>query len=123
MAPSSGRILMVEDDPEQAMLFAMLLKSAGYNTTNVVNAEAALAALTQSSYDLLLADRDLPVMKGEALITFVKAEYPALKTLLFSNHANVDKIAAACGADAWFRKSDNIFNLRQIIADLRKQPV
>jgi len=109
---------MVEDDPDQATLFVMVLKSAGYEVTNMLDAATALAQLAESPWQLLLADWDLPVMKGDALITIVKAQSPAIKTVLFSNHIDVDKIAAACGADAWFRKSDDIFRLRKMIAEL-----
>jgi len=48
----------------------------------------------------------------------VKAQYPAVKTILFSNYMHVDQAAAACGADGWFRKVDNSAHLRQMIAKL-----
>jgi len=118
MASTPPRILMVEDDPDQAMLFAQVLSMVKYQVTSVPDAESALQQLAQSPFDLLLVDWDLPGMKGDTLITTVKAQYPTIPTILFSNHINVQEAAAACHADAWFRKSDDILRLRKMVADL-----
>ena len=122
MTTPPARILIIEDDPDQSMLFAQVLSMGGYQVQVAGDAEMALGYLAQSAYNLLLVDWDLPVMTGDALINLVKVQYPASKTVLFSNHMDVDRIAADCGADAWFRKSDDIFRLRKMIAELLDQP-
>jgi len=116
--PTTLRILLVEDDPEQAMMFGQVLKSSGYQVETVATAEDARASLAASQFELLLADWSLPVMKGDALISLAKTEYPAMKTMLFSNHNDVNKAAEGAGADAWFRKIDGIARLRQAIGKL-----
>ena len=70
---------------------------------------------------LLLADWSLPGAKGDALITTVKDRYPGIRTVLFSNHIHVDKAAAACHADGWFRKMDDSAELRRLITNLLRQ--
>lgn len=112
---SPRRILLVEDDREQAALFAQVLSMSWYNVVTVATAEAALEQLATSPFDLLLSDWDLPEMKGDALIAVVKTQYPAMRTVLFSNHTTVDQACAICGADAWFRKIEGIVKLREII--------
>lgn len=109
---------MVEDDPDQAGLFSLVLSNDGREIITASNAEAALARLVECPAALLLVDWDLPGMKGDALITAVKAQYPETRTILFSNHIHVDQAATACGADGWFRKMDNIDQLQAMIADL-----
>lgn len=111
-------ILLVEDDPEQALLFSQVLKAAGYKVVSVLAAEEALAVLETSSFALLLADWSLPTMKGDELVRVAKTRYPAMKTILFSNHSDVDKAAEAVGADAWLRKIEGISRLRQTIRQL-----
>ncbi len=112
------RILLVEDDPDQALLFGQVLKSSGYLVITVATAEDAQQALAASPFDLLLADWSLPGMKGDTLISRAKALYPAMKTLLYSNHTDVDTAAAQVGADAWFRKIEGVVRLRQTIRPL-----
>lgn len=115
---SSPNILLVEDDRDQAMLFTQVLRLGGLQVDTAITAEDAVCRLNDLCFSLLLADWDLPGMKGDALITYAKSHCPAMKTMLYSNHASVDEIADACHADAWFRKSDDIFRLRQLVRDL-----
>ena len=110
------RILLVEDDAEQATLFAQVLQMTGYRVETVADAEEAQARLTAEPFAMLLADWDLPgEMKGDGLILWAKAHASGIKTILFSNHPQVDEIAAACGADASFRKTEGIIRMRQMV--------
>lgn len=118
MSMNTSRVLLVEDDPDQAGLFTLILSIDGYEVITVSDAASALARLAESPVALLLVDLDLPGMKGDVLIATVKAQYPGVKTILFSNHAHVDTVAAASGADGWFRKMDDTVHLRQLIASL-----
>jgi DNA-binding response OmpR family regulator len=112
------RILLVEDDPDQASLFASVLTLVGHVVDTVADAEAALTHLAQATVALAVIDWDLPGMKGDALVHRIKADYPGVKTLLYSNHSSVDDAARACGADAWLRKSEGIRRLREVVATL-----
>ena len=111
-------ILLIEDDPDQASLFHDVLALVGYEVATAEDADAAISLMRETAFDLLLVDCDLPGMKGNAFICQVKAETPGVCALLYSNHANIEQTAAACGADAWIRKTDDIFRLRAIIAEL-----
>lgn len=120
---TTPRILLVEDDPEQAMLFAQVLSTYQYHVETVATAEEAMSLLKSSPYSLVLADWDLPGdMQGDALIVLVKQHTPQMKTVLFSNHSHVDQAAASSGADAWLRKFDGITKLRGIINKLAPIP-
>ena len=115
---TTARILLVEDDPAQASLFSSVLQMKGYMVVTAHDADAGLAQLTESTFELTLVDWDLPGMKGDTFISTVAAQYPQVCTVLFSNHYNVEAAAKACGADAWMLKSDGILRLREIIAGL-----
>jgi len=121
MTQPASRILLVEDDPEQAELFALILSD--YEVIIAPDAESALVRLVETPFALLLVDWDLPGMKGDALITTVKAHYPDTRTILFSNHSHVDMVAATCGADSWYHKMDSTAHLRRLVADLLRQQV
>lgn len=112
------RILLVEDDPEQADLFARVLTMKGYDVVTVLDAESALERLREQTFDLVLLDWDLPGIKGDAFIYLLKVEYPDVKTMLFSNHIDIAETARASGADAWMVKSEGIVRLREIIGEL-----
>jgi DNA-binding NtrC family response regulator len=123
MTTAAPRILLVEDDPEQAILFGKVLRSSGYTVDVAANASQAQKDLDEAPFTLLLADWSLPGMQGDALVSQAKAQHPEMKTVLFSNHSNVDQAATAAGADAWFRKIDGVARLRQLIKELlSKEP-
>lgn len=115
---TAPRILLVEDDPEQALLFGQVLRASGYQVVTATTAEEAQASLAASPVELLLADWSLPEMKGDTLISLAKAQYPAMKTILFSNHSDVDQAAKVVGADAGLRKIEGVAKLRNTIREL-----
>ena len=89
---------------------------SGYSVEIVANAEEGQARLAAEPFALLLADWDLGGgMNGDALILWARAHCPGVHTVLFSNHPQVDEIAAACGADVAFRKIEGIAKLRQLV--------
>lgn len=114
------RILLVEDDPQQASLFADVLERVGNEVRTAYDAEEAITQISEHEFDLTLVDWDLPGMKGDDFILLVKAEYPNVKTVLYSNHSDVDKAATACNADAWMRKTDGIVRLRTVVTEVLK---
>lgn len=115
---SAKRILLVEDDIEQAMLFEQVLQISGYNIEVAKTAEEALEQLGKQQYDVLLTDWLLPAMGGDALITTTRRAYPAMKTILLSTGSRIEEAAKACQADGVFRKTENYQILRQLIADI-----
>jgi CheY-like chemotaxis protein len=62
-----ARVLVVDDDREARELFTMMLESAGARVDTAASAAAALAALRDASYDVLVSDIEMPGMDGYAL--------------------------------------------------------
>lgn len=62
------RILIVDDEAAQMRALCDTLRDQGYETVGFVSAEAALAALGDASFELLLADLMMPEMDGIALV-------------------------------------------------------
>ena len=57
-------ILIVEDDREICQLYSRVLAKHGYQVTGVENGQAALDAIDQGYYDLIISDIMMPVMNG-----------------------------------------------------------
>jgi len=68
MNPSPpSRVLMIEDNPQNAYLARYLLENAGFNVTIHTNAREGFAAATQDPPDVILLDIQLPDMDGYAV--------------------------------------------------------
>jgi CheY-like chemotaxis protein len=58
------RILLIEDNPINAMLSRELLRRRGFEVRDVVSGEAALALLAENSFDVILSDLHMPGLDG-----------------------------------------------------------
>ena len=58
------RILLAEDNPINMMLIRELLRRRGHAVVEVSNGQAAVKALADGTFDLLLTDIHMPVMDG-----------------------------------------------------------
>jgi PAS domain S-box-containing protein len=58
------RILLAEDNPINMMLIRELLRRRGHSVVEVSNGNAAVQAMQDGTYDLLLTDIHMPVMDG-----------------------------------------------------------
>lgn len=113
------KVLLIEDDREQAILFTRVLEMSGYTVVLVAGAAEAQARLAAEPFSLLLADWNMAgKMQGDALIHWAKSHYPDIKSILYSNHPQVDEIAKSCGANSAFRKIEGIVKLRQLVLGL-----
>jgi hypothetical protein len=83
----SGRILLVEDEPDVRALTGDLLELEGYEVTAVPDAERALEVAEAAAPDLLLTDVVMPGMNGIDLATELSRRLPELRVLFVSGYA------------------------------------
>jgi CheY-like chemotaxis protein len=65
---AGGHILIVEDSPEVAEAFALLLEQEGYRVSTSANGREALALLKRERPQLVFVDLVMPVLNGLQLI-------------------------------------------------------
>lgn len=85
----TGRILLVDDDPQIVQVTGELLGSLGYTVTGRTSPFAALALLSDdpASFDLLLTDLTMPELTGIELCRKAKAIRPDLPVVLFTGYS------------------------------------
>ncbi len=96
-APVSGRILLVEDNPQVADVTAQMLTTMGFQVEATDRARKALERLDAETtgIDLLLTDVIMPDgLNGVDLATLIRARFPALPIILTSGYNDVAAGAA-----------------------------
>lgn len=66
--------LIIEDDENQAPIFAQALKMAEYETETIHDGQAALDRLAVVVPDLVLLDMHLPNVSGDTILHHIRAD-------------------------------------------------
>lgn len=80
-------ILIAEDDRAVREFVSRALQRDGHDVTTVEDGMAALEALADNNFDMLLSDVVMPQMDGIALALKVSKDYPDLPILLMTGYA------------------------------------
>jgi len=111
------RILLVEDDPDVAMLMEHQLNVLGNLTTVAHSAKEALAAVANASFELLLIDAELPDSSGPILAAqlreILKKAQQTPRIAIVSGHDAPDDLPA--GIDEWATKPVGLDRLNMLL--------
>jgi signal transduction histidine kinase len=115
-----GRVLVVDDNEDAAMLLADVLASFGHQVQVAHSGPDALAGLAAFQPDAALLDIGLPVMDGYELAQRVRARLPAVKLVALTGYgqANDRERSRAAGFDAHLVKPVSIANVTQTLDEL-----
>ena len=116
-AAASDRILMIEDDADQAALVTEYLGGFGMEVHTEGLGEAGLARLSDERFDALILDVGLPDLDGFEVCRRVRARSDLPIVMLTARGDDLDRILGLeLGADDYLPKP---FNPRELVARLR----
>ena len=84
-----ARILLAEDDPTMRRFLTRSLTQAGYEVHAVEDGKAALAALSEGSFELLLTDIVMPGIDGIELAHHAGTKAPDIRIMFITGFAAV----------------------------------
>ncbi len=70
----AGQVFIVEDDPDQAEYYSLVLQQAGIRTSIITNPTQLLEKMQASPPDLVLMDVHLPGCDGQELATMIRQD-------------------------------------------------
>ncbi len=113
------RILIAEDEKPMANALSLKLQSVGFEAKIVYDGEAAIAALNESKYDLLILDLVMPKKDGFFVLEELKKLKINIPVIIASNLSQEEDIKRAkdLGAQDYFIKSDT--TLLQIVEKVK----
>jgi PAS domain S-box-containing protein len=113
----SGTVLLVEDNPDVALVSIGLLEQLGYQVRRVADAEAALREIENNGVDFVFSDIVMPgKMDGLTLAHHLRQIRPGLPILLATGYSEV--AAGVRGDFPILRKPYEIHELSEAIAKL-----
>lgn len=114
---STGRVLVVDDEPQIRRVLRSALATAGYEVEDVRTGEEALEAVREQRFDLILLDMNMPGMGGMETCRQIREGCEAAIIMLTVRDAEEDKVAALnAGADDYVTKP---FSMPELLARIR----
>jgi len=114
---SSGRILVVDDEPQIRRVLRTTLSAQGYEVFDAKSGEEALLAIREQRFDLILLDLNMPGMGGLATCREIREGSDAAIIMLTVRSSEQDKVAALdAGADDYVTKP---FGIPELLARIR----
>jgi DNA-binding response OmpR family regulator len=112
------RVLLVEDHVELADTVAMVLRREGMAVDVALNGDAALERTGVTGYDVVVLDRDLPVLHGDEVCRLLAEQrYPGRVLMLTASGTVEDRVDGfALGADDYLPKP---FAFAELISRIR----
>ena len=120
MAPATGNVLLVEDEPVVRGLIVQVLGDLGYTVTEAADGLSGLRLLqTMPGIDLLISDVGLPGMNGRQLAEAGRALRPGLKVLFMTGYAE-DAVFASGLLDPGMSMITKPFAMDALVARVRE---
>ncbi len=115
----AGKILYIEDNPENRLLIRRILQAEGYQVFEAEDASDALHTLQDERPDLILMDINLPEMDGYTLTSQIKS-LPGMDNVpIIALTANVMKgdreRTMRAGCDGYIQKPVDVDSLPMLI--------
>jgi DNA-binding NarL/FixJ family response regulator len=113
------RLLLAEDHEWARVGLSMSIeaKSSYKIVAEAENGQLALDFVREFQPDVVLLDIEMPVMDGLTAAKIIREEFPDIKVVMLTSHADENNIAAAlaCGANAYCMKDIKIERLVQVL--------
>ena len=93
---STGRVLLVDDDPAIIAVLSRLLAQAGYAVTTALDGQQALEHLrSQHAFDVVVSDLNMPGADGLSVLQTVREGDPDLPVVLLTGDPDIESAVKA----------------------------
>ena len=114
------KILVVEDDESQRILYHDEFSEAGYEVMLAANGREALKRLDRDKPDLIILDIVMPVMDGMETLGRIIREHRDVPIILNTAYSSYKDDFMSWGADAYVVKSSDLGELKEKVREVLK---
>jgi two-component system, NtrC family, response regulator AtoC len=101
MAGAREQILVVDDEEDLRQAVVELLTADGFEVHGVATAEQALEMLSQTAFDVLITDNNLPGKSGIELLEDTLARYPEIVGIVITGFGTIETAVQAIKKGAY----------------------
>jgi len=115
------KILLVEDEKPLCLLYEEELGAEGYQVRSVHDADSALKALEEETFDLIITDIRMPGKDGVELISRIMGLRKDIPLIINTAYQSYKEDFMTWAADAYVVKSSSLDELKAKIRELIKE--
>ena len=115
------KILLVENEEAQRLLYEQELNEEGYFVIWARNGKEALKHLEESPCDLVVLDIVMPGMDGIEMLAKIVSRYKKMPVILHTAYAHYQNDFMTWLADAYVVKSSDLSTLKKTVKELLRK--
>ena len=121
--PAGLRFLVVDDEPRVRDMVGEFLRREGSTVETATNARDALEKFHRNDFDLVITDRGMPEMNGDALAAAIKEEAPNMPIIMLTGFGEmmISSGERPPGVDRLLGKPVSPAALREAVTALRAE--
>ncbi len=100
MTPSPRRVLVIEDESSQRLMYEKALTRIGFGVVSAESIPSARAALAKSDFAVVLLDLNIAGESGMLLFEEIREEYPHISVIIATGYGTLDAATQAIRMDA-----------------------
>ena len=116
-----AKILIVEDDESQRLLYEEELQEEGYEVVLAKSGKEALKCLEESLFDLIVLDIRMPEMDGIEALGKIASRYKKIPVILHTAYPEYRNQFVALLAGAFILKSSDLSLLKKTVKELLEE--
>lgn len=126
MATMQKTVMIIEDEPDAAELFAEMMRLNGYRVLKTYSGTPAMTLIAQEKPDLIILDIMMPGVSGLDVLHYLREhkDFPAIPVVVVSARATAADIAEGmkAGATVYLTKPVSYKDLKNAVDGLVRQP-
>jgi CheY-like chemotaxis protein len=111
-------VLVVDDDPDQVAMLALLLREGGHRVQTATNPLYALTLATEFNAEVVLLDIGLPIMSGYEVLPRLKSYFPRARFYAITGRSQETRSKATeAGFDGYFAKPLDFVTVEKLLQE------
>jgi K+-sensing histidine kinase KdpD len=98
---STGRILIVDDEPRMTASLRALLSEEGHQTEGALSGEEAISRMNKTPFDVLIVDVRMPGVGGMEVLRAARAQNPDRPVIMMTAYASLESAVGAINEGAY----------------------
>jgi len=117
---SAPAVLIVDDEPKICQALRRAMHREPYEVLSAADADEALKLLAERDIDVVIADENMPGLKGSMLLARIRSQWPDIVRMMLTGDARLETVVSAVNRGEIFRFFIKPANEAEIIVSVRE---